>query len=210
MLKRLITVIVVLVLVLFLALQPKIKEAPGHSVVFYTYRDGPRIETIYLESNGRITKPADPTRASAEFLGWFTSRGYEENTEFDFDSRINKSITLYAKWHLFVYTIIYDLGDGAWPSEEIMNEYQFEIDVENPTLYFPSTGNTRKAPIHPNGSKNRFSGWYTISQEDYKALTPEEREAYPVITKIESKGELDKIFDSESRTLVLYAHYRNL
>ena len=67
----------------------------GYYVTFETGTDE-KIERQKIDGavGYRATKPEMPVKEGAEFLGWFTS----DDTEFDFDTIVDESITLYAKW----------------------------------------------------------------------------------------------------------------
>lgn len=205
--KRLTAVIVVLVLLLFVAFQPRIKKESKYIVVFYS-NGGTAIETIEVRSNSQPFQPKDPVRASSHFLGWYTSPDFEEETLFDFNSKLTSSVTLFAKWKVEEYSIIYELGEGSWPSTEVENLYAKVVDFEMNIVYLKF--GSQESPIHPGGRTNSFQGWRTIPQNEYNALSAEEKKLYPYIEKIEPKKDnLDEIFD-ENKDLVLYAQYRNL
>lgn len=51
-------------------------------------------QTINEKSGYKVLKPEEPVRENATFEGWVLSDG----TEYDFDSIVTESITLYAKW----------------------------------------------------------------------------------------------------------------
>lgn len=57
---------------------------------------GSEIDSVKVNSGGKLTKPADPTREGYTFEGWFTDK--ECTTAYDFDTKVTKSFTLYAKW----------------------------------------------------------------------------------------------------------------
>lgn len=66
------------------------------------------IEDQKIEYKGTISKPADPTKDGYIFGGWYTSTSYF--FEFDFSSKITKSLTLYAKWNEIPKTVKYEVG----------------------------------------------------------------------------------------------------
>lgn len=51
-------------------------------------------QTINEDTGYKVLKPEEPVREDATFEGWVLSDG----TEYDFDSIVSESITLYAKW----------------------------------------------------------------------------------------------------------------
>lgn len=56
-------------------------------------KGGNKIESQTIEKGKNIIKPEDPTRGGYTFEGW-----YLEDEKFDFDTIIDKNITLIAKW----------------------------------------------------------------------------------------------------------------
>src|SRR5690625_25044 len=206
--KRLIGIIIVLVIALFIAVQPKPKPIENYSVVFYT-SGGTKINTIETVSNSKINAPKDPVRGNAEFGGWYLSPDYDEDSKFDFNTIITKSITLYAKWTSETYTIVYHLGDGYWPSDEVKDLYPTKISYESGTVRITRRSNAQ-SPHHPNGIINKFNGWRTIPQDEYNALSKDEQSNYPYITRFNTReDDMDEIF-GEEKSLNLYAHYMNI
>lgn len=61
--------------------------------VVYSAGDGFSDIDVLVEKNQRAIKPNDPIANNKEFKGW-----YLNNSEFDFDARINDNIILVAKW----------------------------------------------------------------------------------------------------------------
>lgn len=58
--------------------------------------DGSKVESQSVKSGEKAEKPDSPEKDGFTFDGWFSDRAL--TAEFDFNSKITKSITLYAKW----------------------------------------------------------------------------------------------------------------
>ena len=80
----------------------------SYTVSFDVKGGNETIDAQTVEYNGTITKPTDPTKEGYTFGGWYTSSYYI--TEFDFTSKITKSLTLYAKWNEIPKTVKYEVG----------------------------------------------------------------------------------------------------
>ncbi|GEM_PF-6207604 len=64
--------------------------------IIFKLNGGTGREQISVNRNGKITKPADPTKAGYIFGGWYADEDLTE--EYDFDKPVTKSATVYAKW----------------------------------------------------------------------------------------------------------------
>ncbi len=91
--------------------------------------------------NEKAIRPTDPTRASANFKGWYQS--LQDSEPFDFDTLITKDITLYAKWEN-VYMVTFNVDGGTTISSQ---------EIEN--------GQKAEQPIDPTKEHYSFAGWYT-------------------------------------------------
>ena len=56
----------------------------------------PAIKSVSVSRNNVITAPTAPVKDGFIFDGWYTDKNFA--TKFDFNTKITKSITLYAKW----------------------------------------------------------------------------------------------------------------
>lgn len=76
------------------------KSSGGSSTVRYTVtfdtQGGNEIDSIRVIRNGTVTKPEEPIREGYTFEGWFADA--DCTSAYDFDTRVTKNITLYAKW----------------------------------------------------------------------------------------------------------------
>ena len=66
------------------------------TTVFFESNGGSSVSPIRVEKGGRISKPTDPTKEGCSFGGWYKDKGFNEL--YDFDTPVNASFTLYAKW----------------------------------------------------------------------------------------------------------------
>ena len=97
------------------------------------------IDDQTVEYNSTVTKPTDPTKDGYTFGGWYTSSYYL--TEYNFSSKVTKSITLYAKWNEIPKTVKYEVGE---PSVEIWTD---SINVKWIKVSVPVT-NTGTADLY--------------------------------------------------------------
>lgn len=203
--KKIIALIVILISIIVLVFLPDIKKPTEYSVVYYT-GGGSEIKTMTVPYNEIVYPPKDPKRKHSTFRGWYTTKTFDEGTEYYFDEKITKSITLYAKWENLPFTISYDLGPGFWPSEEIEDKYVKEFTFDS-AMVFVKLSNAN-SPKHPDGVIRMFTGWRTIPQNEYNLLTKEEKENYPYYEIIKPEED-NEIFDEENH-VTLYAYYRGL
>ncbi len=67
----------------------------SYTVTFNT-QGGSKVESVRVNKNSSLVKPANPTKEGYTFSGWYTDA---ECTEaYDFTAKVTKNMTLYAKW----------------------------------------------------------------------------------------------------------------
>ena len=69
---------------------------------------GSAVEAQTVPFGEKAAKPADPTRTGYSFAGWYTDESFSQ--AFDFNTALESSITLYAKW-----TAVPSGSDGTEP-----------------------------------------------------------------------------------------------
>ncbi len=122
-------------------------------IVTFNSNGGSAVANQTVEIGGKAVKPTNPTKEGFTFAGWYTDSTF--NTAFDFNSTIEASITLYAKWTAgnapTVYTVSFETNGGS------------AIGAQNIT-----SGEKAAKPADPTKSGSIFGGWYSDS-----ALTTE-------------------------------------
>lgn len=78
-----------------------------------------KVEEVTAKNGYRIQKPQDPTKEGDTFVGWYLGNG----KEFDFNSIITESITLYAKWKSGQDKVFVDIEDTDFAPDEHGDEH---------------------------------------------------------------------------------------
>ena len=76
-----------------ITLTAKWKENQKYTVTFVT-NGGSNVATQTVYINGKVNKPANPTRTNYTFEAWYTTSGKEYN----FNKPVTSNLTLYADW----------------------------------------------------------------------------------------------------------------
>lgn len=76
------------------------KSSGGGGLSSYTVKfeenGGTEVANKFVAKNSKLTAPTAPTKDGFTFEGWYTEK--ELTTAYDFDTKVIKSFTLYAKW----------------------------------------------------------------------------------------------------------------
>jgi len=119
-----------------------------------------RVDYVHVGKGEKLTQPQDPIAHDGYvFEKWFTTSSCENGTEFDFNTEITKSITLYAKWTPESYDITYksvdddglvkDFGGEGGPVNSPKNPIEYNIESETINLMAPTPAEGKV-----------FDGWY--------------------------------------------------
>ena len=96
-------------------------QSGSHAVQFDLNGGSGSISIQQIEDGKTATRPAtDPTKDGAEFADWFTSTdggATLSDTPFDFSTLITSDITLYAKWTVKTYKVIF-MNDSTMLEEQ--------------------------------------------------------------------------------------------
>ena len=77
------------------------RPSSGGGTTRYTVKfdtdDGSNVASKTVTRNSKVAEPTAPTKDGFTFAGWYTEK--ELTTAYDFDTKVTKSFTLYAKWN---------------------------------------------------------------------------------------------------------------
>ncbi len=115
-----------------------------YTVTFDTQGGSP-VEAQQVSRDQFVTRPEDPVREGYTFVGWVTTS--TGSTEYEFETaKVQKDITIYAKWTPIKYTVTFDSRGGS------------EITSENPKLV-SYDGTIQTKPSSTRGGYT-FAGWW--------------------------------------------------
>jgi len=80
--------------------------------VTFNSNSGTTVSSQTINYNSYATQPTSPTRTGYSFIGWYTDSGCTNIFNFTTTYIIN-NITLYAKWVMVSYTVIFDSKGGS-------------------------------------------------------------------------------------------------
>ena len=137
------------------------KEITTYEVIFNSM-GGSSVDTQYVVDGEKAVVPADPTKHSYEFKGWYTS---DDNgvtlsaNPFDFDTVLTGALTLYAKWEeVTLITATFKVDGIEYATKEV-------VDGKNGNLISDWPSN----PSSP--EYTTFDGWYTANKVRYTSTT---------------------------------------
>ncbi len=114
--------------------------------VDFNSNGGSDVTSQNVNSDEKVTKPADPTKKGYTFKGWFTDKDLTK--EYSFNSTVTSDLTLYAKWEeekiVTTYTVTFNSEGGSTVTSKKVEEGQ---NVTKPT--------------NPTRTGCKFGGWYT-------------------------------------------------
>ncbi len=158
-----------------------------YTVTFYNGEETFRTEKVNY--NGKVTEPSDPTMDGRTFKYWTTEPDGDE--PFDFNTAITSNLSLYAKYDINYYTVIFENEDGS--------EYAKYTDVAYGTaIEAPS------ADPETSDDTKHFAYWVikgTNVQPAFPYTVSEDVTFAPVFTDKAVFTVTLKIADKEDRTL---------
>ena len=123
-------------------------EDPSSYIVTFNTNGGSAVADQTVAIGDKAVKPADPTRTGFTFAGWYADSALTE--PFDFNTVIQASTTIYAKWiegdAPTVYTVSFETNGGSAVAAQII-----------------ASGGKAAKPADPTKSGSTFGGWYSDS-----------------------------------------------
>lgn len=114
-------------------------------VTFDDNGHGTAPEPQTVNKGEKVKKPENPTAEGYDFGGWFTDDKCTK--EYDFDSDVNESFTLYAKW-----------------TPKTAGKFAVRFDTqghgEAPETQYVAEGEKAEKPKDPSADGYDFGGWY--------------------------------------------------
>ncbi len=114
--------------IIFFAKKPA-AETPIVHTISYEVNDGSYIPSQQITDGERLT-PIAVSKSGYRFGGWYLDQAYTQT--FDFNTAIEDSLTLHAKW-IKVYTVNFVTGEGSAIEEQTIDDGSLASEpVENP------------------------------------------------------------------------------
>lgn len=98
-------------------------KQPVNVTFYYNMKDANENDMLDLKTipkGTKVTRPVDPTRDGYTFGGWYTDNNTFENA-FNFNTKLDEGIELFAKWVANPYTITYISNGGTNISADIVH-----------------------------------------------------------------------------------------
>ena len=127
------------------------KEKAHFTVQFVTGEGASTVAPVTVAEGGKLTKPADPTRAHYTFDGWYVDA--DLTVAYDFNAVVTGQLTLHAKWIAETFTVTFYADAETQTVHEV---------CEN--IPYGGTATVNSAPIK---TGYIFVGWYTANGGEY-------------------------------------------
>ena len=149
----------------------------GKCTITFNTNGGSAVKSQTVKPGGKVTKPANPTKAGHTFKGWYSDKGCK--TAFNFNTQVKSNITLYAKWEANKVKVTFDANGGSTVAAQQVGY-----------------GSKAKTPTAPTRRGYDFEGWYSD-----KGLT----KAYDFKTAVKSNITLYAKWQRQEAYAILYS-----
>ena len=108
------------------------KEIPTFTIS-YELNGGQLYTTEASFEKDTIVNLPNPNRENYIFEGWYTTEDFQKDTLVKNNIKLEKDITLYAKWDIVGYVVTLDAEDGFVENEEVVLKENARFTLEVPT-----------------------------------------------------------------------------
>ncbi len=139
----------------------------------------------------KTNRPADPTRAGHNFVGWYTQ--LSGGVEYEFNQSLTGNITIYARWETQSVIVTFDVQGGT-PAPDAQ------------TITYNTQATEPTAPTKPGYV---FSGWY-LSNVLFEFTTTNVTSDITLVAKY-TEEELTVIYRNDDNSIIetIYVSYGN-
>ena len=116
--------------------------------VEFNVNGGTYVNLQNVQYNSTVSKPADPTLNHKVFGGWYTDAAC--TTAYNFNTKVTKAMTLYAKWTDLMRTVTFNSNGGSTVAA---------VKIKDGEVI-----TTAQMPAAPTREGYSFDGWYTDSE----------------------------------------------
>ena len=90
--------------------------------VYATFYSDDNIYTIQsIQYEGCAYEPATPEKNGYSFAGWYSDNFYK--SPFNFNTKLIRNVSIYAKWDIISYSLNYNLNTGFWEGSSPPSTY---------------------------------------------------------------------------------------
>ncbi|MDE7106944.1 MAG: InlB B-repeat-containing protein, partial [Clostridiales bacterium] len=114
----------------------------GSYTVTFNSNGGSAVSAQTIAHGGKVTQPANPTKANCSFGGWYKDASFATAWNFNTDT-VTSVTTLYAKWNV---TVTFNSNGGSAVTAQTI-----------------VSGGKATKPTDPTKTGNSFGGWYSNS-----------------------------------------------
>ena len=110
--------------------KPSTASTKKEYTITFDSNGGSGIKSKTVTEGNKVSKPNEPKRNGYKFVGWTL-----DGNEYDFNSSVNRDITLVAKWEEIIknkYTIKFNLNGGSNINDQVVEEGSKVSKPSNP------------------------------------------------------------------------------